>query len=187
MRLGNGINSQSEYFDVAWGKRGDRQSENQLEQLSSSESLVTIRLGSGWRTSWDVRRGRWRGSGLILATCPGPGHTGLRSTRILGPLFRGLASVCVTLSPDMEWEEQQSGSRYFYQNVNGHQMFRRLVLVLNIIFEPQDARQLEMDSLTKKQLLFSRSCFIYIELKGLENIVDWAPEIPDAAPQFAYL
>ncbi len=47
MRLGNGINSQSEYFDVAWGKRGDRQSENQLEQLSSSESLVTIRLGSG--------------------------------------------------------------------------------------------------------------------------------------------
>ena len=87
----------------------------------------------------------------------------------------------------MEWEEQQSGSRYFYQNVNGHQMFRRLVLVLNIIFEPQDARQLEMDSLTKKQLLFSRSCFIYIELKGLENIVDWAPEIPDAAPQFAYL
>ena len=69
-------------------------------------------------------------------------------------------------------DEQQSGSRYFYQNVNGHQMFRRLVLVLNIIFEPQDARQLEMDSLTKKQLLFSRSCFIYIELKGLENIVD---------------
>ena len=51
-------------------------------------------------------------------------------------------------------------------------MFRRLVLVFDIIFEPQDARQLEMDSLTKKQLLFSRSCFIYIELKGLENIVD---------------
>lgn len=45
MRVGNGINSKSEYFDVACGKRGDRESENQLEQLSSSESLVTIRLG----------------------------------------------------------------------------------------------------------------------------------------------
>ena len=44
MRVGNGINSKSEYFDVACGKRGDRESENQLEQLSSSESLVTIRL-----------------------------------------------------------------------------------------------------------------------------------------------
>ena len=45
MRVGNGINSKSEYFDIACGKRGDRESENQLEQLSSSESLVTIRLG----------------------------------------------------------------------------------------------------------------------------------------------
>ena len=54
-------------------------------------------------------------------------------------------------------------------------------------FSPKTPAQLEMDSFTKKQLLFSRSGFIYIELKGLENILDWAPEIPDAAPQFAYL
>ena len=97
MRVGNGINSKSEYFDVACGKRGDRESENQLEQLSSSESLVTIRLGRA-DTRHEMSGGAGDGTrGLIPTTCT----TLARINTDLGSLFRGAgtASVCVTLTP----------------------------------------------------------------------------------------
>lgn len=117
MRLGNGINSKSEYFDVACGKRGDRESENQLEQLSSSESLVTIRLGRA-----DTRHAMSGGAG---DGAPGANprhmhHTAAQINTDLGSLFRGAgpASVCVTLT--LTRDEQQS---LWQPLLNGHQMF----------------------------------------------------------------
>ena len=104
------IQSQNTLMSRA-AKGGDRESENQLEQLSSSGSLVTIRLVEGWR--------------MYIARCqeagdmpPGanPRHMHQHWHQIntdLGPvvqrLLLGLCCLCQPLTRD---EQQSSGSRY---------------------------------------------------------------------------
>lgn len=104
------IQSQNTLMSRA-AKGGDRESENQLEQLSSSGSLVTIRLVEGWR--------------MYIARCqeagdmpPGanPRHMHQHWHQIntdLGPvvqrLLLGLCCLCQPLTRD---EQQSPGSRY---------------------------------------------------------------------------